>query len=83
MDRSGEKEGKLLLQTYQLTHEVRSTFDKESRKNESITQDLCLRQRCFYTRFALSPMVFICNIHNEIFKVALAKKGISFFLYEA
>jgi hypothetical protein len=76
-----EKEGKLLLQTYRLTHEVRSTFGKESRKNESMTQDLCRWHMCFNTRFALSPTVFICNIHDEIFKVASANKG-NFFLYE-
>jgi hypothetical protein len=79
INRAVEKERKLLLQTYRLTHEVRPTFDKETRKNESITQDLCLWQRCFYTRFALSPMVFTCKIHDEIFKVASAKKG-DFFL---
>jgi hypothetical protein len=52
-----EKEGKLLLRTYQLTHEVKSIFGKESRKNVSIIQELCLGQRCFYIGFVPSTTV--------------------------
>jgi hypothetical protein len=36
----------------------------------------------FYTRFALSPTVFICNIHDEILKSCFGKEGgfLSFFM---
>jgi hypothetical protein len=77
-----EKEGKMPLQTYRLTHEVKSIFSKESQKNVSIIQDPRLSQRCFYMGFIPSTTVFLCNIYGETFRVASAKKG-GFFLYEA
>jgi hypothetical protein len=72
-----EKEGKLLLQTYRLTHEVKSIFDKESRKNVSIIQDLCLSMslaEVFLYKDCTCEMVFLCNIYSETFKVASTKK---------
>ena len=76
-----EKEGKLLLQTYWLTHRVKSIFGKELWKDVSTIQDLCLWQWYFYTRFMPSTMVFLCNIYGETFKVASAKKGDFFFFF--
>jgi hypothetical protein len=75
-DTNSEKEGKLLLQTYRLTHEVKSSFGKDSWRNVSIKQNPCLWQRYCHTKIMPSTMVRASESLQQ-------RRGISFFLYEA
>jgi hypothetical protein len=72
-----QKEGKLLVQTYSLTHEVYRILAKEPYKKYKIHAF----DRCCHMKLISLTMVFLCNVQGKTFIVTLAKRrGISFFV---
>jgi hypothetical protein len=72
-----QKEGKLLLQTYCLTHEVNRISAKEPYQKYKIH----VFDRCCHMKLISSTTVFLCNIQGKTFRVTFAKRrGISFFV---
>jgi hypothetical protein len=72
-----QKEGKLLLQTYWLTHEVKPISAKGSYQKYKIH----VFDRCCHMKLKPLTTAFLCNIQGKTFRVTSAKRrGVYFFM---